>query len=288
MGGRLRHDSDSMKRALGVVGLIAVNVIGCGRDDSTQASAGGSGGFGAMGGVGGSGGSGNAGGSACMAAASVVQLQTDDGVDLEADHLTTGEVGGPAVVLLHMIPPSNDRKNFPQPFLDALVAKKIQVLNVDRRGAGQSGGTAQDAYVGPNGKLDARAAVAFLAQGDCAADPLRIGIVGASNGTTSALDYGVYSGIQTTELFPSALVFLTGGSYTENQNKLNDNRDFLDPLPILFVFSTLERDWSAGFMPGAPSAWRFEEYDPGDHGTKMFEARPESIDLVVEFLADVL
>jgi len=277
-----------MKRALAVGGLLASSWLGCGGDDSVETSAGGSGGFAAVGGLGGSGGSGNAGGTACTAAASVVHLLTDDGVELEADHLTTGETGGPAVVLLHMIPPANDRTNYPQQFLDALLARKIQVLNLDRRGAGQSGGVAQDAYVGPNGKLDAKAAMSFLAQGECAADPFRIGIVGASNGTTSALDYSAYSGMQTTELFPSALVFLTGGTYTENQTKLNDHRDILDPLPILFVFSTLERGWSAGFLPGAPSAWRFEEYDPGDHGTKMFEARPESIDVVASFLADVL
>lgn len=213
---------------------------------------------------------------------------TDDGVKLAADDYPTGEGQGPSVVLLHMIPPANDRTNYPKAFIDALLAKKIRVLNVDRRGAGASEGNALDAYQGEKGRLDAKAAVQHLLSGQCAVDPFRIGIVGASNGTTTALDYAL-AAAQATELaFPSALVFLTGGTYTENQNALGDHHEQLDPLPIQFVFSAAESAWSKGHEAGAPATWRFSEWDPGDHGTKMFEARPESIDLVVKFLDEVL
>jgi len=273
-----------MKR---IAPLLLLLLLGCSREDPSYDD--GVGGAVASGGYGGVG-SGGAGGSgpSCPQTTEVVHFVTDDGVTLEADEHTTGEAMGPAVVLLHMIPPANDRSNYPPDFIEALLAKKIRVLNVDRRGAGASGGVAEDAYLGPNGKLDAKAAVAFLTQGECGADPLRVGIVGASNGTTTALDYAVASAQDSNLLFPSALVFLTGGTYTENQNQVSDHRDELEPLPLLFVFSTAERDWSAALMPGAPSTWTFQEYDPGDHGTAMFSARPESITRVADYLADVL
>ena len=42
----------------------------------------------------------------------------------------------------------------------------------------------------------------------------RIAVVGASNGTTTALDFAVYASTDPKVPFPSALVFLTGGTYT--------------------------------------------------------------------------
>ena len=34
-----------------------------------------------------------------------------------------------------------------------------------------------------------------------------------------------------------------------------------------------------------PGGWSFEVYAPGDHGTRLFAAAPESMDRVVTFLA---
>ena len=212
----------------------------------------------------------------------VVSLPTDDGVVLQADFFPIGAANAPAVVLLHMIPPQNTRKNWPQAFIEAVVAKGIAVLNVDRRGAGGSTGVAQDAYIGPKGKLDAKAAVDFLASRPCAIRMDRVAIAGASNGTTTVLDFTVSS-----QQKPRAIVFMTGGSYTENQTSVAANRATLDPISILFVFSTQERAWSAAFAPG-PGPWQFKEYDPGDHGTRMFAARPESVADVASFLASSL
>jgi len=268
-----------------LLALVLACAPACRESEEPGQVAGGAGGSGAWAG-GGSGGSG--GSAACSNTSSVVSFVTDDGVKLEADDYPTGEGLGPSVVLLHMIPPANDRSNFPKAFIDALVAKKIRVLNLDRRGAGASEGNALDAYQGDKGKLDAKAAIQHLLGGKCAVDPLRVGVVGASNGTTTALDYAVHAATNAELPFPSALVFLTGGAYTENQNVLGEHHDDLDPVPIQFVFSAAESSWSKGYQAGAPSAWRFHEFDPGDHGTLMFGARPESIDLVVGFLDEVL
>lgn len=214
----------------------------------------------------------------------VVSLETDDGETLAADLYTTGAVGGPAAVLLHMIPPSNDRSNYPRAFVDALVGAGITVLNVDRRGAGDSTGNARDAYTGPNGKFDPKAAVDFLLAHECGIDPTRVAIVGASNGTTSAVDYTVFAANDATWTSPKALVFLTGGTYTESQNRISEHRATFDALPVAFVYSTAERAWSVGYEPAKAASWTFLEYDPGAHGTRMFQTAAQSIDDVAAFL----
>ncbi|MCB9731748.1 MAG: hypothetical protein H6745_03825 [Deltaproteobacteria bacterium] len=218
-----------------------------------------------------------------------VTFTTSDGVRLAADWRPAAAPGAPAVVLLHMVPPANDRANYPAAFRELLAAKGLAVLNVDRRGAGDSEGSATAAYTGPDGKRDVEAAVAFLAASGCPTDAARTGLVGASNGSTSVLDYTVAAAAgAVTGPVPAAIVFLTGGSYTENQNAVADHRAVLDAIPIRFVFSTAERAWSAAFAANAPAAWVFDEYDPGDHGTRMFAARPEAMTAVADFLAATL
>ena len=224
--------------------------------------------------------------SACAETTEVVHFDTSDGVTLEADLRVPGVAHGPSVVLLHMIPPGNDRTNYPSVFIDALLAHGIAVLNVDRRGAGGSTGIATEAYTGPNGRLDADAATTFLLAHACAFDRDRVALVGASNGTTTILDYAVTA--DAASVHPRALVYLTAGSYTENQHAFVDYRALLDAIPSLFVFATSERAFSAALMTGAPPAWEFEEYAPGAHGTRMFAAEPASVGVVADFLARVL
>jgi len=218
----------------------------------------------------------------------VVTLTTDDGVILEGDLYTSGELDAPGVVLLHMIPPNNDRTGYPVAFCEALAAQGYNVLNIDRRGAGASGGVAQEAYSGPNGKLDPHAAVEHLLEMPCASDPLRLAIVGASNGTTSALDYTLWSQGEDDVRTPKVLVYLTGGTYTENQHSISENLEALSPIQSLFVYSTDEATWSVGFEATAPETWTFSEYPDGAHGTLMFDAIPESMDDVRAFLEGAL
>lgn len=220
----------------------------------------------------------------CPAAAvEVISLTTQDGVSLEADLHTTGVAGSPAVVLLHMIPPGNDRSNYPLAFREQLSAAGFTVLNLDRRGAGGSQGVASEAYEGPNGKLDAAAAVATLAALPCPPDLSRLALVGASNGTTTALDYTVHAWSQPEAPNPSALVFLTGGGYTENQNSLSDVVDGVAALPIAFVFPADESAWSQSYAGTSPS-WTHLEYEESGHGTHLFDSAPESMTDVIEWL----
>ncbi len=218
----------------------------------------------------------------CEASTTIVSFSTSDGVRLEADLATPGLARGPGVILLHMIPPSNDRSNYPRDVVEALVARGVTVLNVDRRGAGNSDGVARDAYLGPGGARDVRAAFEFLRAQPCAVDPSRVVLVGASNGSASVVDYVVAADNDDTR--PAGIVFLTGGTYTEAQTRYAAHRDRLEATPTLFVYSRVERAWSAGLQPDAPTRWTFREYDPGAHGTGMFATQPGVVDVIADFV----
>ena len=219
---------------------------------------------------------------ACTGTSTVVTFTTADGVTLEADFVPSGQVGGKAAVLLHMIPPSNDRSNYPASFIDALAGAGYTVLNVDRRGAGNSGGEPQAAYEGPSGKEDARAAVAFLGESSCAVPEGEIVFVGASNGTTTAIDYTV----DATER-PKALVLLSPGTYTENQNRFADNHPRLPGMPIFFGYPDGERRWPESVRSQAGETWAFEEYDGGGHGSRLFDTSPQVTADILAFLDGV-
>lgn len=221
-------------------------------------------------------------GPTCLAETRVVALTTEDGVRLEADFRITA-AGAPVAALFHMIPPSNDRRNYPPAFIDALAAAGFTVLNVDRRGAGGSGGVAREAYTGPNGALDVAAAVDFLAAHPCGFDLGRLTLVGASNGTTSVLDYAMTRG---TRPVPARAVFLTGGRYTENQHPLSGAANALPQLRLAWDRGeTAARSWAEGYRSGAPAAWSFDEYTGGGHGTRLFAGNPNAVADIVAWIA---
>ena len=204
----------------------------------------------------------------------VVSLSTRDDLTLEADYYGAPP-GGPGLCLFHMVPPSNDRTNWPPDFAASLQAEGWGVLVVDRRGAGGSEGDPTDAYTGPSGKYDVEACATFLADHGHSS----LAILGASNGTTSMLDYTVWAGGEGLPV-PVALVFMTGGSYTESQNPMTA----LPAIPSAFTFSTAERQWSVAQELLDPGTWQFFEYPTGDHGTRMFSAAPAVRDDLLTFL----
>ena len=212
-----------------------------------------------------------------------VTLPTSDGLTLAADHCRSGTPGSPAVVLLHMIPPHHDRTNYPESFRRALADKGLEVLSIDRRGAGDSQGVAKDAYTGPNGALDVQAALAWLAA-HTDADVTRWGCVGASNGTTSCLDFTVHAAADESAAAPLALVFMTGGTYTEAQHTVAGSA--ATAIPALFTFNAKEAAWSRTQEAVPHTApWTFTAYAPGGHGTRVFGPNPESVGDIAAFLA---
>jgi len=216
----------------------------------------------------------------------VVQLPTEDGETLEADYRPAASTDAGAVVLLHMIPPGNDRSGYPLRVRDAFAGTGFAVLNVDRRGAGGSTGTAADAYSGPGGRLDVEAAVDFLlsADRDCPVQSNRLVLVGGSNGTTSVYDYTV--GHRADLPDPAANVFLSPGGYTATNNSFPTAAADRGPeadRPYLWVFPTNE-PWSRDFQADAPANWRFVEHGT-QHGTRMFDGAGLEADTVAELLA---
>ncbi len=216
----------------------------------------------------------------CAGDPQVVTFATTDGVTLEADFVPSGQATGKAAVLLHMIPPSNDRTNYPGAFIEALAGAGYTVLNVDRRGAGGSGGDATAAYEGPAGKEDALAAVAWLAQSECTLEASEVVLVGASNGTTTALDYTIAS-----KTPPRALVFLSPGAYTENQNAVSEHTDLLSGLPVFLGYPDSERRWPESVRGVGGATWVLRQYDGGSHGSRLFTSSKSVTDDILGFLA---
>lgn len=190
----------------------------------------------------------------------VISLTTQDGVTLQADYLAAS-AGAPAVVLVHMIPPANDRSGWPVAFREALHSQGWSVLSVDRRGAGESGGEAVDAYQGEQGKFDVAACVDHLV----AAQAGPIVIFGASNGTTSMIDYTAWAAAEGHRQ-PVGLAYLSGGTYTENQTLVVD----LPPVPMAFLYPPSESEWPESQRAHDPGSWTFTAYPDGAHGTRLF------------------
>ncbi len=190
--------------------------------------------------------------------------QTRDGVQLELDvYPTGGKASG--VVLLHMIPPNWERSSWPADFIDGLHQRGWSVCVLDRRGAGESAGVAEEAYTGEKGRYDTEVCVKRLQ-----ADGLdKLAIIGASNGTTSMIDYAVWAESEGLPK-PDVMGFMTGGGYTENNVAVEQ----LSATPAIFTFSTEEREWSVA-QEQKSEVWNFSEYTYGAHGTKMFEAEPQ-------------
>lgn len=208
-----------------------------------------------------------------------IALLTRDEVELVADLYPASDRGRPAIVLLHMVPPSWDRTSWPIEFVERLHAHDWHVLVLDRRGAGESGGVAEDAYIGEAGRYDVEAAALYLA----AIEAGDLAILGASNGTTSMVDYAAWAPEEALPE-PVSLGFMTGGDYTENQTAMGD----VPSVPAVFTYSTEESEWSLAQVALDPGTWVFHEYPDGDHGTKMFDAAPEVADDLDAFFAGVL
>ncbi len=193
----------------------------------------------------------------------VVHVTTEDGVELEGDYYGN-HAGAEAVLLLHMIPPTYDRTTWPLDFIETLRADGYAVLALDRRGAGNSGGVAKDAYEGPNGVLDAYAAVDLLTDRGATS----VVVIGASNGTTTSIDYTL-TAADHGRPEPRAMIWMSPGEWTENNHAVAD----LDYAPLLFVYPNSEKSWSEA-IHGADDPtdrWEYMKCAGSSHGTMMFD-----------------
>lgn len=200
----------------------------------------------------------------------VVRFKTSDDVELVADYHPPQNAGKGAVILFHMIPPNFNRTSYPSRVRNAFSKEGYTVLNVDRRGAGQSGGVAKDAYAGPKGRLDVEAAVEYLLSDErkCGIDRDKLMLVGASNGTTSVMDYTTGRSNMTLP-DPKAIAWLSPGGYTESQNKIEENKALLEALPVLIIHPKSE-PWAVTYESFSEK-WTVLTLENGLHGTGNFD-----------------
>ena len=218
-------------------------------------------------------------GKAASTGADAVSIITEDDLCLVADHYR-GDSGAPAVVLLHMDPLSWDRKSWSVDFQRDLYAAGWSVLNLDRRGAGDSDGTARDAFEGDGGARDVQAAFHYL--GQAGVGP--IAIVSASNGTTSALDYLALAAPQGL-VEPVSMVMMSPGSYTENQTSMEALAD--QATPTLFQYDTAEGLWLDERFDGLdPGTWKQIAYEDGGHGSHLLNNASAAAVDAIDFLDD--
>ncbi len=223
------------------------------------------------------------GGEPCVGGESVVSMETTDGVTLEADDMMASVSGRPALVLFHMVPPYFDRSSWPKRIRSKFHDLDINVLNVDRRGAGGSGGVPEEAYFGDGALLDGEAAVSWLMsdQRGCAIDTERLMLFGASNGTTTTLDYAFGHAGDLPDV--AGLAWLSPGEYTEAQNDIDDKRKKLENVSMHWLYPENE-PYADDFVDGAPGTWQFARRGL-QHGTDMFDGDTLEDDTVADLLA---
>jgi pimeloyl-ACP methyl ester carboxylesterase len=115
-----------------------------------------------------------------------VDFTTSDGVRISGTLYAAGSKA-PAVLCLHQW--RSDRASFAA-LARTLQAAGFTVLAIDMRGYGGSTRTSAGAAVRPDrkAKADVEAAIAFMRK-HASVDPARIGIIGASYGSSNALQY---------------------------------------------------------------------------------------------------
>ena len=192
----------------------------------------------------------------------------------------------PAVLLLHQF--GSDRHSYDD-FAKQLQAKGFGVLAIDGRGFGESTKTSDgrtvavsrsdEAVKGMN--ADVAAAFEFLAK-QKNVDAARVGIVGASYGSSLAMIYGADNPKVKAVALLSPGVNYFGNMPTESAVKKYGNRALL----LVAANDDAESADSVKKLKASDGNNKYEVkiYDKGGHGTGLFKARIGLEDLLEQFL----
>jgi dienelactone hydrolase len=216
-----------------------------------------------------------------------LDIVAPDGTKLRATFFPAGKPG-PGVMLMHMC--VTTRKSW-EAVAKELSAAGINVLTMDNRGFGESGGPR---YTGASPEVEQQlhekwpgdfdAAYKFLID-HAGVDKERIGAGGASCGVDNA--------IRLAERHPEmkTLVLLAGSTDVKGV-------DFVLHHPEITIFTAAAADDE--YMTGAPQQMRwysdlsgnprnkFVGFQNGKHGTEIFGPHPELVHEIVEFFEDNL
>jgi dienelactone hydrolase len=213
-----------------------------------------------------------------------LSLTAADGTVLKGTYFAAAKPG-PGVILLHQC--NQQRKSW-DALAERLTARGVNVLTLDYRGFGESGGPRFDKLTAEENR---KVRAAWPADFDMAfkylvsqpgVDRNVIGAGGAS--------CGVDNSIQLARRHPQvkALMLLSGGTD-------RDGRRFLQSSKKLPVFTAAADDdvglpetmqWL--FSVSENSASRFQRYATGGHGAQMFAPHPELLDFAADWFAATL
>lgn len=215
-----------------------------------------------------------------------VSIESDDGTVLIGSFLTSPKPNSPAVLLLHQF--SSDRHSFDD-LAQRLQARGYCVLAIDGRGFGESTKTRDGNPVtvsrsddAVNGMMDdVGAAFDFLSK-QKNVDPSRIGIVGASYGSSLAIIYASkHPKVGSVVLLSPGLNYF-GNMPVEPAVKSYGNR------PLLMVAANDDQESADAVTKLKSSApndrYEVRIYEKGGHGTGLFGAKVGLEDLLIQFL----
>jgi dienelactone hydrolase len=209
-----------------------------------------------------------------MPAPRVVDLTAPDGINLKATYFAAGKPG-PGVLLLHQC---NRQRKVWDDLAQRLAASGINVLTLDFRGFGESGGT-------PLGKLSPQEAAQALTEtfpGDVdAAFRYLVSQPGVARDLIGAggASCGVNQAVQLARRHPEvkSLVLLSEGTDREGRQFLRNSPN----LPLFLAVADDDKDpgvveimqWLAS-LSSNPST-KFVRYPVGGHGVEMFQAHED-------------
>ena len=221
-----------------------------------------------------------------LPAPQTVTINSPDGLKIVGTDFESPKPGSPAILLLHQW--QSDRHSFDD-FAKRMQATGFNVLAIDGRGFGESVKTADGKAVGPERSDaavkamlgDVGAAVDFLAKAK-SVDPNRIGIVGASYGSSLALIYAADDPkIKAVALLSPGLNYF-GNMQTEPAVKKYGDR------PLLLVAAEDDKESADAVRKlkadGSNAKYQTQVYLQGGHGTGLFTATVGLDDLLEQFL----
>jgi len=217
----------------------------------------------------------------------VFDIKSADGVVLVGSMYPSEIPNSPAILLLHQW--ESDRHSFDE-FAKRMQAKGFNVAAVDGRGFGESVKTADGKTVAPE-RTDAAvkamlgdvgAAFEFLSK-QKNVDPARVGIVGASYGSSLAIIYAADNPkVKAVALLSPGLNYF-GNMATEPAVTKYGNR------PLLLIAAQDDAESADAVKKldsvGSNDKYQMKIYDKGGHGTGIFSAKVGLEDLLEEFLS---
>ena len=207
-----------------------------------------------------------------------VSFTTSDGIVIKGTMYTAGKAAAPTVLCLHQW--REDRSSY-KALAKSLVSAGFQVLAIDMRGYGESTKTKDGGAVRPDRQAvkDIEAAMVFL-RSNSAVDKSRIGIIGASYGSSNAVIYAAED--------PAirALVLLSPGLNYFHVLPTEPAVAAYGSRPMLAVASSedVRSVEAVDAYKNIGGAVRTLVFDNAGHGTEILQAKGDLTQNIIDFL----